>query len=208
MGMAFLDETETLSNKRYRLEPRLSLGGEPFENCSINNPTRRLLCIAATEPVLANADTGSEIDLLSLAYCQKRNFVVAPINRDESQVQFADGSVSHLVGAVDMTIIIGHVNGIRFKVKFYVLEDLTCDLLLGEDILNETDAFRTYENAFSIENDGDSVAEVNTIVWFNTFERFLTRFTRGDGGTTAPAPLSGKSYPLYGLFDQLSTSLH
>jgi len=56
-----------------------------------------------------------------------------------------------------------------------VIKDLTSDLLLGEDILNDTDAFKTYPEAFFVE-DGDGTSGVNAIVWLNTIESILSRF--------------------------------
>ena len=164
MGMSFLEGTEMLSKNRYRLQPQATPPSASSKNCILNNPKRRLLCIVAAEPILASADTGSEVNLISLAYCRKQGFVTDPVDPDKSSIQFADGSVSYLSGSVDLTIMLGHVEGIRLKATFYVLEDLTCDILLGEDLLNETDAFHTYENAFSIEENHECVAEVNTIV--------------------------------------------
>jgi hypothetical protein len=65
-------------------------------------------------------------------------------------------------------------------------------LLLGEDFLEQTNAFETYNDSFSIEDDND-LAQVNTVVWFKTHERFLTG--AGMNSVAAPEPLSGKSAP-------------
>ena len=83
-------------------------------------------------------------------------------------VQFADGSTSTLLGVVSLSIVFGNVKGPRLNVIFHVLEGLTCELLLSEDILNETDAFRTYGDAFSLEENTENVFELNTIVWFKS----------------------------------------
>ena len=175
MGMSFLGETKTLSENRHRLQPRASIPRGLFELCSINNPRRRLACLAESQPALANADTGSEVDLISLAYVRKRNFCITPIAEQESMVQFADGSVSLLVGKVILSIILGNLFGRKLKVVFYVLQNLTCDLLLGEDFLNETNAFQTYEKDFSNTDDENKLVEINTIVWLNAAEKFLGR---------------------------------
>ncbi len=56
-----------------------------------------------------------------------------------------------------------------------MIKDLTSDLLLGEDVLNKTDAFKTYREAFFVEH-GDGTSGGNAIVWLNTIESILSRF--------------------------------
>lgn len=65
----------------------------------------------------------------------------------------------------------------RSPIFHYILCDQrsTSDLLLGGDILNETDAFKTYPEAFFVE-DGDGTSGGNAIVWLNTIESILLRF--------------------------------
>ena len=72
MGMAFLAKTETLNKHRYRLQPRSTSPRTRFQLCSLGCPRQQLHCLADDIPVLANADTGSEIDLLSGDYVKKR----------------------------------------------------------------------------------------------------------------------------------------
>ena len=193
MGMAFLDQTETLSRNRHRLQPRLSPFNELSGFCTLNNPRRRLVCLANQELVLAHADTGSEMDLLSLAYVRKKGYIMDRLDAEEDWiVQFADGSTGQLVGSVTLEIILGHTEGPHFTVTFYVLEDLICDLLLGEHFLNETNAFHSYKESFSIVETEDYSRGINTIVWLNTIEKFFSGFFVG---TSAPQPLSGMRFP-------------
>ncbi len=173
--MAFLDQTETLSRNRHRLQLRNTPRDGPLQLCNLNNPKRSLICITESQRMLATADTGSEVDLISSAYAAKRNFRVRQVNTAKSRVQFADATIGLLEGKVDLSIVIGHSQGPQFFMTFYVIKDLTSDLLLGEDILNDTDAFKTYPEAFFVE-DGDGTSGVNAIVWLNTIESILSRF--------------------------------
>ncbi|KAL9607920.1 MAG: hypothetical protein Q9167_007216 [Letrouitia subvulpina] len=181
MGMAFLDETETLAKHRYRLQPRGIPTSIPYQVCSLNYPRCRLYCLADAEPKLANADTGSEVDLMSRAYVERRGFDIQELNSPGSMVQFADGSVASLVGKVYVGINIGTEKSTKYWRVFHVLDGLTCDILLGEDFLNDTAAFESYANAFALDDDGDTVCEVNTIVWFNTVETKLSRIFSRSG---------------------------
>ena len=185
MGMAFLSETETLSKYRHRLHPRSKPIAGPLQVCSLSSPKRRLFCIIDPEQhVLANADTGSEVDLISADYAKRRGFDISPIEPTESSVQLADGTITFLKGKVELHLKVGHRNGPSFQVVFYVMQDLTCDLLLGEDILDETDAFRTHGDALLIE-EGDDVPGINAILWLNVVERFLSRTSHSSHGTSS-----------------------
>jgi hypothetical protein len=204
MGMKFLDSTETLTKNKHRLQARLRPTNGPLLCASINNPKRRLRCYTSwTGPkeslfsmskfneTLANADTGSEIDLMSVEFCKRRGFSMGKVGLMDSKIQFADGSVAHLAGKARAVVTFGKSqNEHRIHRTFHVLEDLTCDVLFGEDFLEETNAFETYHSSFSIEHD-DDLAQVNTIVWFKTPERFLARPRRNI--ISAPEPLSGQS---------------
>jgi hypothetical protein len=173
MGMAFLDSSKTLSANRHRLQPRLYQPRRPFRVCSLNNPKRRLRCLAESIPALANADTGSEIDLISPEYTAKRGFMLQDIENDESLVQFADGSTSQLSGKVTISIIVNPSSKLTRTTCLYVLHGLKCDILLGEVFLNETNVFESYGTEFEMqESDGHS--DINTIVWLNKLERFFS----------------------------------
>lgn len=174
MGMPFLDETQTLVKYQYRFQPRAIPSFRPLQLSSLNSPRRRLYCLVDSQPKLANADTGSEVDLMSLEYVLKRDFSMTAVGLRSSTVQFADGSTSELVGKVSVFIVLGTPGGLRVVTTFYVLDGLTCDVLFGEDFLDKTTAFETYRDAFSI-IDCDDAAEVNGIVWFNTAESHLSR---------------------------------
>jgi hypothetical protein len=47
---------------------------------------------------------------------------------------------------------------------FYVLKDLTCDILIGDEVLFKNDVFQTYQASIS-EEEVEELSEVNTIVW-------------------------------------------
>ena len=175
MGMPFLEETQTLVKYQYRLQPRTIRSFGPVQLSSLNNSRKRLYCLVNSQPRFANADTGSEIDLMSLEYVLKRKFSMTAVGLHSSTVQFADGSTSELVGKVSVLIVLGTSEGPRLVTTFYVLDGLTCDILFGEDFLDKTAAFETYCDAFSIIKCEDGTAEVNGIVWFSKAESHLSR---------------------------------
>jgi hypothetical protein len=127
MGVAFLDETETLTKHKYRLQEQTPSIPSPLKVNSLGFPKRRILCYMDTKKIYANADTGSELELMSRAYARRRGYGVQLIPKGHSdQVQFADGSTTKLIGQVEADITFGSLKGDKYKQTFYVI----CLLLL------------------------------------------------------------------------------
>ena len=174
MGMPFLSETRTLDKYRHRLQARTPPSFAPLQLSLLNKPRQRLYCLANCQPKFANADTGSELNLMSLAYVRQRRFLVTGVELGSSMVQFADGSTAYLEGCVNVTIVLGTPEAPRIAAPFYVLRGLTCDVLFGEDFLHETKAFTEYRHAFAMVPSDDDIAEVNGIMWFRTMEEHVS----------------------------------
>jgi hypothetical protein len=178
MGMSFLADKKILSENRHLLRPRKVKRRGPYQVSLLNNPKRRLRCIAQSEPASGNPDTGSEIDLMSLSYVTKRGFELEKIENEDAEVVFADGSSATLAGKVTISLIVCSNSPLEGKMSFYVLEDLTCDILFGEEFLHSNEIFQKHQTAFStIEADGFS--EANAVFKKNKFEKLLSRFFRG-----------------------------
>ena len=175
MGMPFLDETQTLVKHQHRFQPRFNPLYGPIQLNSLNSPRRRLYCLVESEPELVNADTGSDLDIMSLDYVLKRRFSMTAVGLSNSTIQFADGSISELEGKVSVSIVLGPPEGLGTLNTFYVLDGLTSDIILGEEFLDKTTAFETYRDAFSFIDCDNDTAEVNGIIWFNKLESHLSQ---------------------------------
>jgi hypothetical protein len=203
MGMDFLDSTETLTKHKYRLDKKVVSRHGIYQVSALNNPRRRLRCTATGKSMLANADTGAEMDLISLKYARLRGLKCHKLEAGETQVQLADGSTTNLGGKVFLDIkmktdgpsstsmgLTRRFYSEAVKRPFYILESLTCSLLLGEETLEELNVFEKYRESLVLENVEESCLdrpEVCTILWFDTIEKFFS------SGTKAPPPLSGRS---------------
>ena len=86
VGMKFLDQTATLSRHRYRLQAQQRNRSSMFKFGSLDYPKRRLGCLVNSHPELVNADTGSELDLMSLDYVRKRGFVIDDLEPDTPKI--------------------------------------------------------------------------------------------------------------------------
>lgn len=195
MGMAFLEETETLTRNKHRLELRYFPLRSTLSCASIDNPKRRLQC--STTPstrsrfsnggifTMAVADTGSEVDLVSQDYCQHYKLPTTKIGK-RLKVQFADGSTASLFEKVELEVALGQdirtVPRIRIVPRhtFYVLDGLICDLLFGESFFSRVDnLLQAYSETFVVEKE-NGFPGVNTIVWFKEHEQIFSWFKRKD----------------------------
>ena len=104
MGMEFLHSTNSFTLNKHIHVPV----DDAFEATVINNQRRRLRChldsywciIPAEEAFKANANTGSQVDLISRALCQAQGFDILPVTADESVVKFAHGNTGDIFGKV------------------------------------------------------------------------------------------------------------
>jgi hypothetical protein len=190
MGMSFLTDKNILSENRHRLLPRKLKRRGPFQVSLLNSPKTRLRCVVQSETTSGYPDTGSEVDLMALSYVKMRELEMEKIEDEEADVVFADGSSATLVGKVTISLIICSEYPLEGEMTFYVLEDLTCDILFGEDFLHSNEIFQKHQTALlTIEDDG--ISEANAVFKKNKYEKLFSRFFRR-GKERAPSEENGK----------------
>ena len=142
----FLRATENLTRFRHRLQERFMSSMKKFWRlCYTGVPRRRLSCPLDSCSVQANADTGSDVDLVSLEYARQRGWKVKKLERGKGFVQLANKTIVKVSGYVKVRLSIG---GYSNRKIFFVLDGLICSALLGDATLEELDVFNKYESAF------------------------------------------------------------
>lgn len=131
MGMPLLNKAETPAKYRHQLQMLEIPTSGPPQLCGLGKPRRRLYC-------LANADRGFELDPIPRSCAQHRKFTSSGVESSTSVVQSADGGRSHRGGESDMLVVLGTYKSPRMMATFYVLDGLTCDLLLGKHFSQES----------------------------------------------------------------------
>lgn len=193
IGMAFLDLTETLTKHTCRLQKQPRQPGLPHlipRVSALNYPRRGIQCVVYCKDILANADTGSEMNLISLCNALLRGLRQdIDVSGTQWKVQLADGRITQLVGKVDLTIRFGARGFTELTRTFYVIPDLTCHLLLGEEILEEIDAFQSYRDTLVIEENALGSSGVCTIVWLNSTKESISPVRQN--GVNLPRTVSG-----------------
>jgi hypothetical protein len=196
MGKKFLDQTKTLTKYRRLLRERTKKASTAWRVMKVVTAPQMnyLQCYLDSHLVLANADTGSEIDLISRTYATYRGFDIKPVGSNEEMVEFANGSVERLSGktrlkfdtipgktTVAKSSQMAEVSSQPMETRhpavtsetsspdhyrtFYILDTLTCSVLLGESLLNSINAFTNHQYAFVDDPDGIADDQINGIWW-------------------------------------------
>jgi hypothetical protein len=181
MGKEFLNISKTLSLYQDRLEAVWTTAKKAFQVMHLDQPRQLLRCYVDGNLVYANADTGSEVDLMSPSYPRKNTLKIEPLEEGEEWVQFADGSTAKLLGKtrVDFDIYHGRYGsptGYKGHSRtFYILDGLRTDFLLGEDVLYDMNIFSDHEDSFiNSQHDDGLPTEMNLITWFDKRARQMS----------------------------------
>lgn len=153
MGMQFLRQTETLGRHKDRLVKEVVPSMQALQVKSIGRSKQSLVCRFDSYVGWANADTGSDLDLVSSEFARSRGFAIEPACE---KLEFADCSVGFTTGVIRAPFTVGHMSdedgflphGMTMSLDVYVLEDLTVDILLGQSTVENLDIFGSYAESF------------------------------------------------------------
>lgn len=178
MGRQFLDNTETLTKHSHRLRDRVLDACEPRRVMYLTRPARRVRCTLNLRPVLANADTGSEADLVSYDYVRRAGLTMESPEDGYETIQFADGTFGRISGKVvaDLHIddnVNGALRAVTTKRTLHVLQGLTTDVLLGEELLFQMHVFTDHSQAFVDITYFENFPQLNAITWLRQVDRSL-----------------------------------
>lgn len=172
IGKTFLDDSKTLTLHQHRLEIGSASSEDCFRVMHLNQPRQLMHCFVNGKLVHANPDTGSEVDLMSPSYALENDLNIEGLEEGEDWVQFADGRTARLLGKtqVDLDISNGRdesPTGHRGRSRtFYLLDGLTTDILLGDEVLFDMDVFIKHQDTFMGSEDSELSNAINLITWF------------------------------------------
>lgn len=110
MGIEFLNATETLTNHRDRLIEEFAPSLRAFRIRSVDRPKRNVICRVGKHVGCLTADTGSDLDLVSLDFAASGALEVID---SCVELEFADGSTGYTIGMIKITFSIGRVSNIE-----------------------------------------------------------------------------------------------
>lgn len=171
IGDVFLRATKIFTEFQHRLKKVASTVSRSWRLMYMDTiPRRRFGCTTDSEFVFADVDTGSEKDVASLEYTQLRGWDVQPLPSDKGYVQLADGSIERVCGFVETS----RIRGRSALKRFYVLDGLRCDLILGEDLVDEIDLYNSHESSFVDLQGSENEADFWAIKWLEIDNRVET----------------------------------
>jgi hypothetical protein len=178
MGSNFLQEPETITKPTSRLVDLSPGWKRSFRLCAVGNATNQVVCNVNGEDVLANADTGSEIVLVSAAYAAKYGLLQ---EYSCEELELADGTIVHTSGSSDVKFTVKtsekssnynrrSVKPMYRKVRVHVLKSLHFDMILDEDIVDD---FKIFEDGVStlLSALADGIESLATIVHLGSTEQ-------------------------------------
>ncbi|KAI1803483.1 hypothetical protein F4811DRAFT_344510 [Daldinia bambusicola] len=169
-GNSFLMETETMSYHKDRLSriPRPTNALSVLRVNLLGQTSQRVRGNIRTSDVLALPDSGSEPNLLSWKFVTERGLESLIDWDDERLLQFADGSLAKTEGSIRTKWRFASSSPsdlFGIDVKFHVSRDCIYDVILGQDVLEETDAFLTYEEDFIHVESDPECAGMNLVIF-------------------------------------------
>jgi hypothetical protein len=136
--------------------------------------------------VNANPETGAGMGFVSPEFVKRKGHTVTAPDAEHEEVQFVDGSATWAQGQVTMRFEAYGValqeaapTKTRYR-KFYVLNGLTTDVLLREDLLYGIKAFTEHASSFVDVDDLGQPLERKGVVWLDRAEQRLARIFGGD----------------------------
>jgi hypothetical protein len=168
MGMAFLEETQTMTEHRERLVRVPRPASQALFVRSIDKPRRMLACKLDGCEILSLPDSGSDIDLMSYTYAIHRGFQIFPGNM---MIELADGSFAITSGIVRASLSIDpppHSVPQLYPttipvVDFFLLDGLIQDVIVSEDSIGELRVFERNGHALVSARDQLNFQHINGI---------------------------------------------
>ena len=174
MGSQFLEKTKTLSDYVHRLEDCIPKPGiVPMVNLigSTQHAKRRFTAHIDHRYTLINADSGSDLDVMSSTYVRAHGYRLDRRRRCRKRVRFADNTMAETIGQVQATLTLE--DGSVYARTFDVLPNLTSDVLLGQFTLEEIKAFQIHRSSFVDVFAGERHLELSVLGYLGRVNEFL-----------------------------------
>ncbi|KAK4207816.1 hypothetical protein QBC37DRAFT_432872 [Rhypophila decipiens] len=179
-GAEFLTQTKIFTERRELLVEEMIPMMQSLRVNSVGKPKQSLVCRLDTFVGCANADTGSDLDLISPDFARTRAMKIEPAME---QLQFADGSISYTSGLVETSFAIGVVDNVRgfvqsgrtLNLDFFVLESLSSDILVGQDTLEELSVFMKHNKCLLSVAPSLGLSDCNIIRHIGSIETKLSK---------------------------------
>lgn len=191
MGSAFLAATKTLTRFKHRLQKRIpGFGSIPSINFigTSMKAQRRFACRVDGRLTYVNADSASDLDLMSSYYVKANKLHIDRRREVRKRIKLADQTQAETIGQVKAMIDLDDGSGKVYERVFDVLPGLTSEVLVGEDFLGLVDAFCSHESSFVMVPDSKIHSELNILENLGPVNNFLKNTIWGRGRPSCNPP--------------------
>jgi hypothetical protein len=182
LGMKFVEKIKLYTrNKHLLVDCPFNFGSLPTLKW-VGSPRGFVNFRANGKQLVGCADTGSDLDFLSLRCAKRLGFKIDSRPSARSRVMLADESIVETVGQV-------HISSIElsyfesFEMSFHVLPGLASEVIFSEDFLDQMDAFNTCAQIKDTEDPYQQ--QLNTLISLGPIQAFLNRTWTPDVANTA-----------------------
>ncbi len=169
IGDEFLQSTQTMSV----YEDRLSWAPRPKSTLHIRHvnllgdPNQRISGRLNEESTSALPDSGAEPSLVSYEYAKRRGLLTRRLSGDRNLLQYPDGSLSKAEGQVIAIWQFNRGQELHAKriVRFEVVRNLRFDIVLGQDFLENTNAYTEQAECFHEASSKDQAIGFCLVIW-------------------------------------------
>ncbi len=172
MGMEFINKIKLYTKRKHLLiDCPPSFGDMPTLKW-IGSPQGNIGFLAGGRSLVGCADTGSDLDFMSLRCAVRSGFRVDRSASQRTRVMIADGTVVETAGTVQVPVTaLGPLD--PFTMEFHVLPGLPSDVIFGEEFLDRIDAFNTCSELKDTEDPYQH--SLNTLINLGPIQAFLSR---------------------------------
>ncbi|MCJ1382291.1 hypothetical protein MMC17_005404 [Xylographa soralifera] len=176
IGRPLLESTQTLSHHRDRLQERpISDSLDPIVNLiSLSSKSKRRIPLLITGQLAhVNADSMSDLDLMSNTYAKARGLPIDHSRAARKRIRMVNGRKAETIGQTTQTVTLP--DGTAFQRVFNILPGLSCNVLLGESALEAMELFQRFSARFVDVLTSERLLEVNGITSLGPVAQWLAR---------------------------------
>ncbi|TVY84464.1 hypothetical protein LSUE1_G001280 [Lachnellula suecica] len=172
LGMKFLEKIKLYTKNKHLLVDSPHASGSMPTLKWIGSPGASVNLRANGKTLVGCADTGSDLDLISLRCAKRLGLDIDTRQSARTRVMLADESVIETVGqTVNPSVQLSSFD--TFEMAFHVLPGLASDVIFSEEFLEQMDAFHT---CAQIKDSEDPYQQrLNTLINLGPVQAFLSR---------------------------------
>jgi len=169
IGDEFLQATQTMSVYDHRLSwaPRSKSILHIRHVNLLGDPNQRIRGILDEKSASALPDSGAEPNLVSYDYAKRRGWLTRRLSGDRNLLQYPDGSLSKTEGQVHAIWRFHREQESHAKraVSFEVVRNLRFDIVLGQEFLEDTNAYTEQTECFHEASSKDQAIGFCLVIW-------------------------------------------